>query len=86
MAKGIKTGGRKAGTPNKTTAAVKEAMSLAFEGIGGVPALQAWAAKNPDLFYPLWTKLLPIETKNEHAGPGGGALQVTWLPIQPPAK
>jgi hypothetical protein len=31
--------GRKKGVPNKTTVACKEALQLAFQGIGGVSAL-----------------------------------------------
>lgn len=38
--------GRKKGVPNKTTVACKEALQLAFQGIGGVPALQTWAKLN----------------------------------------
>lgn len=55
--------GRPKGLPNKNTVAVKEALAAAFEGIGGVPALIAWAetAKGRDEFYRLWIKLLPTE-------------------------
>lgn len=55
-----KTAGRKLGTPNVVTVEVKRAISLAFEGIGGVGSLTAWAKKNPALFYTkVWVKLLP---------------------------
>lgn len=65
---GEKKGGRQKGTPNKTTVEVKEALRLAFEGIGGVPALTKWALeeKNQGEFYKLYTKLLPIDMK--HSG------------------
>lgn len=55
--------GRPKGTPNKTTAAVKEALTLAFKGLGGVPALVKWAktAENRGEFYKLWAKMLPQE-------------------------
>lgn len=53
--------GRKAGVPNRTTAAAKEAFILAAEGIGGVPALTAWGATNPDKFWPLYAKLIPLD-------------------------
>jgi hypothetical protein len=53
--------GRKEGVPNKTTAAVKEALTLAFEGIGGVEELKAWAKDNRTEFFKLWAKLLPAE-------------------------
>ena len=64
MAAKKKTGGRQKGTPNKTTAAVKEAMVQAFDQLGGVPALVEWAKSNPTDFYKLWAKLLPTEIKN----------------------
>ncbi|MGE5621410.1 MAG: hypothetical protein ACM3VY_00125 [Candidatus Bathyarchaeota archaeon] len=65
MARGMKTGGRKKGTPNKTTGTVRHALVLAFEGLGGVPALQAWAKKNPTEFFKLWARMMPTEVKAE---------------------
>lgn len=56
---GERRGGRQKGTPNKTTAAVKEALTLAFEGMGGVQNLTMWAQDNPTEFYKLWVKMLP---------------------------
>lgn len=63
MALGRKTGGRQKGTPNKTTVAVKKALEQAFDGLGGVPSLIAWAKSEPAEFYKLWAKLLPNEFK-----------------------
>lgn len=60
--------GRKKGVPNKTTIAVKEALSLAFEGVGGVIALQEWANDNRTEFYRIWAKLLPTEIKADVPG------------------
>ena len=51
--------GRKHGELNRTTVAVKEALSLAFDGIGGIPALVTWACEHPTEFYKLYVKLLP---------------------------
>lgn len=51
--------GRKKGTKNKTTESVKTALTLAFQGMGGVPALKVWASENPTEFYKLWAKMLP---------------------------
>jgi len=65
MARGTKTGGRKAGTPNKRTAAVKEALEEAFCRLGDVPALVKWAKANPTAFYGLWVKTLPQQLKAE---------------------
>ena len=51
--------GRKKGELNRTTVAVKEALLMAFEGIGGVSALTEWGRENPGDFYRLYVKLLP---------------------------
>ena len=59
-----KTGGRVKGTPNKQTVAVKAALDAAFEGMGGVKRLQEWAQLNPDEFYKLWVKMLPLQVAN----------------------
>lgn len=56
-----KTGGRHKGTPNKTTAAAKEAIALAFDGIGGVPELVEWAKENRTEFYKLYARLIPVD-------------------------
>lgn len=56
-----KTGGRKAGTPNKLTVEAKEAFRLAAQGIGGVDALTEWARQSPDKFWPLYAKLIPLD-------------------------
>lgn len=62
--------GRKKGTPNKSTAAVKEALSFAFQGLGGAKELQHWAKDNKTEFYKLWAKLLPAEVQGslDHSG------------------
>ena len=63
-----RTGGRQKGTINKTTASVKEALTQAFEQMGGVPALLTWGRSSPDEFYKLWAKMLPTEiTANVNA-------------------
>lgn len=59
-----KTGGRKPGTPNKLTVAAKEAFQLAFEGVGGVDGLIKWAQHNPDEFYKLYARLIPVDVKH----------------------
>jgi hypothetical protein len=55
--------GRPKGLPNKSTVAVKQALQMAFEGVGGVPALTEWARENQGEFYKLYAKLLPTEVK-----------------------
>lgn len=68
MAKGRKTGGRKPGSPNRVTVAVKEALQQTFSELGGVESLKAWAQENPTAFYNLWGKLIPTEVKAVHEG------------------
>lgn len=66
---GERRGGRQRGTPNKTTASVKQALSDAFDKRGGVPALIRWAAENETEFYKLWGRLAPTEIVGEKGGP-----------------
>ena len=61
---------RTKGRPN-TTASVKEALLLAHQGIGGVPALTKWARDNQTEFYKLLARLIPTEV----TGPNGGPIQ-----------
>lgn len=62
---GKKVGGRRKGTPNKTTVAVKAALTSAFTQLGGVDNLVTWGKDNPGEFFKLWAKLLPTEVKLE---------------------
>jgi|688.fasta_scaffold366401_2 hypothetical protein len=67
MAKGVKTGGRTKGTPNKSTKAFKEAVEIAFSELGGVNGLIEWAKTNPDAFYNgIFPKLAPLQI--HHSG------------------
>jgi hypothetical protein len=66
-----KTGGRKPGTPNKTTVAVKEAFKQAFDDLGGTSALVTWAMENPTQFYQLYSKLIPTEIDATLSGKDG---------------
>ena len=66
---GERRGGRKKGTPNKTTAEVKAALTAAFMGIGGVAQLQKWAKEHETEFYKLWAKLLPTEVVGDSKAP-----------------
>ncbi len=82
MAKGVKTGGRTKGTPNKSTKAFKEAVEIAFSELGGVNGLIEWAKTNPDAFYNgIFPKLAPLQV--HHSGHNGGPLSLivaTGLP------
>jgi hypothetical protein len=65
--------GRPAGSKNKITVAAKEAFAAAFREIGGVRALSKWARRNPDEFYKLYAKLIPVELRG---GGEDGAIQI----------
>lgn len=80
MAEGHKTGGRQKGTPNKTTALLKDAIMKAAEsagedmaGKGGVVGYCTFLAKSePKAFAQLLGKVLPMQL----TGDDDGALQV----------
>lgn len=56
-----KVGGRQKGTPNKTTAAVKDMVLQALSNKGGVEYLEQQADKNPTAFLTLVGKVLPLD-------------------------
>ena len=61
MAKGRKTGGRRAGTPNKIGAEVRAAVLDAFVQLGGSSYLVRVANEHPAVFCTLLGKILPTE-------------------------
>lgn len=69
MAKGIKTGGRKAGTPNALSSTAKENIAAVFVRLGGTVAMAKWAQENQTQFYSLYAKLIPVEVSGENGGP-----------------
>lgn len=62
MPKGRKTGGRKAGTPNKITQTLTQAIDVAFDAVGGAQYLQRVAADDPKAFCALLGRRLPKDT------------------------
>lgn len=46
----------------KAITAARENLTLAFDLMGGVPALVAWGRQNPTEFYRLWARLIPKES------------------------
>ena len=64
-----KTGGRKPGSINKTTASVKAALLSVYGAIGGDAEFAEWAKANRTEFYKLYAKLLPTEIKNADGEP-----------------
>jgi hypothetical protein len=75
--------GRPKGSQNKSTAAVKEALSMAFEGLGGVPQLTTWAMDNPTEFYKLWVKMLPQDV---NANVAATITEVKRTLVRPPDR
>ena len=84
MAKGQKTGGRAAGTPNKATAAGREAMARFVDG--NADRLQEWLdaiAEDPkhgpkvafDAFMSVVEYHIPKLARTEHTGEGGGPVR-----------
>lgn len=67
-----KTGGRKKGTPNKTTALLKDAVLVAAGNAGKeeglVGYLTAQAVLNPGPFMALLGKVLPMQVTGEDGG------------------
>ena len=66
--KGVKTGGRAKGTPNKTTAAIREAVLHAFDELGGADYLVRLGQEDPKAFCSLLGRVLPREVNAEVHG------------------
>lgn len=58
---GARGRGRPKGSHNKTTAAVKEMVVDALNGVGGVSYLKKQAAENPKAFLSLVGRVLPLD-------------------------
>lgn len=75
MAKGVKTGGRKAGSVNKFSGELKDMILTALSNVGGVEYLERQSNENPTAFMGLIGKVLPMTVQ----GPGlGGEFIVKW--------
>lgn len=61
MPKGVRLGGRKKGTPNKTTAALKDMVLNALTTVGGEAYLVKQASESPTAFMTLLGKVLPTQ-------------------------
>lgn len=73
-----KVGGRKKGTPNKLTAAVKDMVLQALNEAhddGGVAYLKEQAAKNPTAFLTLVGKVIPLQIGGD---PNSGPVRVVF--------
>lgn len=79
MARGVKTGGRQKGTPNRTTALLKDAILAAAQLAGGddteerkgglIGYLQTQAVLNPGPFMALLGKVLPTQVAGDPDNP-----------------
>lgn len=69
MTTGKKTGGRKAGIPNKVTAGAKANVMKVFEEIGGVANFANWAMDNQTEFYKHYAKLIPLQVSGDEENP-----------------
>ena len=67
MSERIKTGGRKAGTPNRMPSALRQLILGALDDAGGQAYLARQAIENPCAFMALLGKCLPKEIKAEVA-------------------
>ena len=75
-----KTGGRQKGTPNKTTALLKDAILQAAEAShteGMIGYLTQQATANPTAFMTLLGKVLPMQVTGED----GGAVQILFKTV-----
>ena len=68
--------GRKPGVPNKLSASVKDNVISVFESIGGTEHMMEWAIANPNQFYNIYAKLLPLQVTGEGGGPIESSLTV----------
>lgn len=77
MAAGKKTGGRKKGTPNRVTGALKDMVLAALDEAGGVEYLKERAEDSPAAFLSLVGRVLPLQVTGEDGGPV--KVEASWL-------
>jgi len=85
MARGRKTGGRVAGTPNKFSGAVRELILAALDGVGGQAYLERVAEQNPAAFLTLLGKVLPLQVQGP-AADGAHHVTIVVEGVPPPAR
>ena len=78
MAVGRKTGGRKKGTPNKETKALREMILCALDDVGGQEYLARQAKENPNAFLTLIGRVLPTTI---HGNGSDGSITVQVLKL-----
>lgn len=87
MAKGIKTGGRQKGTPNKMTQTAKDAIAQAASELGGSARLVDWAREDPQNERVFWgtiyPKLLPLQVTGEGGEPIKTISEIRIVGVRP---
>lgn len=78
MAKGIKTGGRVKGEPNKVTQGAKSNVIKVFEMLGGSQGFYNWALENQTEFYRHYAKLIPTTATHDVAFDGNININVNF--------
>jgi len=73
-------GGRKKGTPNKQTAAVKDMVLTALGNVGGVKYLERQANENPTAFMTLVGKVIPTQVTGEDGAPVSVLTRIEIVP------
>lgn len=68
-AKGTRPAGRKKGTPNKITKALKDMILGALDDAGGQDYLARQASENPGAFMTLVGKVLPLQLTGDKENP-----------------
>ena len=77
--------GRPKGTPNKTTAMVKDAIADAAKSLGGAKRLAEWAGQDAKNEFAFWTSIYPKLLPLQIAGEGkDGALIVELIRFSDP--
>jgi hypothetical protein len=74
--RGIKTGGRKKGVPNKFNADLKSMILQALDESGGVQYLKTQSVLNPGPFMSLVGKVLPMTIAGDPTAPV--KMQIEW--------
>lgn len=73
IGKGKPGPGRKKGIPNRQTAAAKDAIAMAAEGLGGVSRLVEWAKEDPlnerAFWASIYPKLIPVQLAGDDDNP-----------------
>lgn len=74
-------GGRKAGTPNKVTKALKDAILAALDEVGGQTYLVGIAREDPKTFCALLGRVLPMQVGGDPNNPV--VSEIRWVVVDP---